>query len=165
MRRLQFSLMMVALVLISSPPASADWAKNLITAPPAGTTVPASIKMNSDYFYFIAATTSDDSSWIWLPGSMNVDICLDNDVASAAIGTSTLTADVLVVPHNNGKSKPTDLTGAFKLLGITLDGTPSAGGVTNDCFYDLKGPLWLLIGNIVVDANQDGLLSISHRKF
>ncbi len=122
-------------------------------------------KRLGDHFFWIEKNTTTASTWILLLEKHNVDICLDADIAGEGANSSTLTVEIMFVPHHNLNTIPTDLTGAVKLLGVTLNGTPSTSGTTNDCIYDVKGGGWLIVTNIVKDDDQDGLVTISHRRF
>ncbi len=153
-------------ILFGAVPASATgWSTTTMGDPGTISSPLTVIKKDVDHFFWIGLGTTTASTWIQLRKKDNVDICLDADVAAEGANSSTLTVEILFVPHNNLNTIPADLKRAVKLLGVTLNGTPSTSGTTNDCIYDVKGWGWLIIENIVQDANQDGLVTISHRRF
>ena len=168
-----FKIFWLCIIMVLALPATtaADWAHNLVTDPALESPVPpvpSSIDNGREYFFFINDSTADatqaSSSWIFLPAYLNVDICLDNDVALEATGTSTLEVAVLFRPFGAG-GVPANTNLALKLLGVTLDGVPSTSGTTNDCIYDIKGPGWLQIDITTSDADQDGLVSVVQRSY
>lgn len=156
----------IVLLVMAPTIAQADWARGLRTAPPSGTTVPTSVSTNAfyEYFFHIAAAASASSSWLQIPFNVNVDICLDNDVADPATGTSTLAVQILHIPYLTGGS-PANTNYATPLLGVTLNGVASTSGTTNDCIYDVKGPMWIQVAITATDADQAGLVSVAHRDY
>ncbi len=154
-------------ILFGAMPASATGWSTTTMGDPGSISDPLTVinKRRGDHFFWIGMGTTTASTWILLPEKSNVDICLDADIAAEGANSSTLTVEILFVPHFSLNTIPTDTKRAVKLLGVTLNGTPSTTGTTNDCIYDLKGGGWLIVDNIVGDADQDGLVTISHRRF
>lgn len=166
-RNLFACLVAASIASACSTPAYADWARNLLTDPALEATtppVPVNVARRTvDYFFFIPKTagTPPDSSYIFLPYGVNIDVSLDNDVDLEATSTSTVTAQFMCIQHGNANTVPTDLLLATPLLDVTLDGKTAA----TRTIHDVKGPMWCKVANLVGDATQDALVSISHRTF
>ena len=157
------------LITLGTPVVSyADWAVDLLTDPLAESpvpTVPGKMPRYGTVYWYYLQNTTTDSSWFFLTANDNVDICLVNDIDAADQSLGALILHVLYVAHPNLGVAPTDLKAANLLLGITLTGKVPVAGSTTDCYYDVKGPMWIYIDVNLKDADDDGLLSIVRRQF
>lgn len=161
------SLLTIAFILftfITPNLALADWATDLVTDPLVEVPVPAvptSIRSNREYFYYIPATSTLDSSWIFLSSGMNVDVCFNPNVGAHS-STSTWTMSISTVPHSfpNSTNRP---TGADNLSSPLL-GKVLTGGSGNDCIFDIKGPMYLSIDVLTTGATP-GLVSLTYRGY
>lgn len=156
------------IALIFAMPASADFAKNLVTNPASENPVPPvplniSARGGAEYFFYIAATSTTDSSWMYLPKTLSIDVCLDNDVALADTSTSTLDVEVMFIPART-YGRPTgqsDHVAQAPLLGAVLDGVAQLTGSPNDCIRNIIGDIYFKINVLVADATQAGLVSVT----
>lgn len=149
--------------------AEVEWSTSTMTEPTAGHTASLSVRPGKEYFFFVKNGVDTYSGWIFLPASVNVDICYDNDTSEEdpSAATASGVISVLHVPHSNLNVSPSgeDDGRSQALLGISLDGVASTSGTTNDCIYDVKGPIWIAIRIDTSDSDDDGLVSMAPRQF
>ncbi len=93
-----------------------------------------SVQKNQPVVYYRFTTATQPASWLWLVGGDVYEICLDpNSGAEAQTGNDT-EVKILV---GNADGTPS-LVNSRIILGITLNGIASTGGVSNDCIYEFE---------------------------
>ncbi len=157
------------LLLVFALPASADWAENLVTLPPAGTSVPTSFTTREDVdtFFFIPAESTDDSGWIAIPYGYAADICYDSDTTSTVPGAGTGAVQVMYIPYlaAGRPSGQVDDPAQGVLLGATLDGLGATSGTPNDCIRTIPGAMYIKINvSSATAAGDTSLVSVQIRE-
>jgi hypothetical protein len=158
---MRFNSMLATILagLLFAQVAVADWAENLTTLPPAGTEVPDLITMRNggEYYYFIPATDTTDSSWLQLPNGTVVDIYYDSDTTSTTPGAGTGEIQIYYIPGETTSCPTTnaDSNAQLWMLGATLDGAGAASGTPNDSIRNITGPMCLKVNVSAATAAGD----------
>jgi hypothetical protein len=156
---MRLNLIALLLVLSLAQVATADWAENLTTLPPAGTNVPESTTMRNggEYYFFIPATSTTDSSWITIPNGTTVDVYYDSDTTATAPGAGSGEVQIYYIPGLTLDRPPTnaDNNAQLIMLGATLDGLGAPSGTPNDSVRTLTGPMHFKINVSAATAAGD----------
>ena len=140
-------LFLLSLLLICiAIPAQADWQRGIDGA---GTDLTgANLVVNQrfrDAYFYIANPSTADSSWLSVAEGSRVRIHLNTD-ADASTVDATVQVNIKLLTHNRANVTPS-LNDAVTLINLTMSST-------EDQFYDLDGPVKILVDPIVTPAGN-----------
>lgn len=156
MLKLKLFLLSLLLVIVSVP-ASADWQRQIsgTAADLTGGDLVVNKRFRNAYYRF---TTNTNSSPLYIPNGVRVRITLNDNTGSPTRGTNTTACQILYLNHVDGTAW--SLNDASPLLGVTLDGVASTGGVTNDTIWDVEGPMWIVVDPTALPASNAAYVAV-----
>ena len=102
--------------------------------------------------------TNVNSNPLYIKAGYRVRITLNDDTGQPVRGSNAATCQILYLNHTDGTTW--SINDASPLLGMTLDGVASTGGVTNDTIWDVEGPIWIVVDPTALPAAREAYVSV-----